>query len=69
MQSVMFKSGLYLVAQTVKSCPTVWEIWVLSLDWEDPPGEGSHGPPYSLENFMDRGACWATVHAVAKRRT
>ena len=33
---IMFKSGLYLVAQTVKNCPTMWETWVLSLDWEDP---------------------------------
>ena len=35
---------------------------------EDPPGEG-HGNPlqYScLENPMDRGAWWATVHRVAK---
>ena len=36
-----------------------------------PPG-GGHGNPlqYScLENSMDRGAWWATVHGVAKRRT
>ena len=35
------------------------------------PG-GGHGNPlqYScLENPMDRGACWATVHRVAKSRT
>jgi len=35
------------------------------------PG-GGHGNPlqYScLENPMDRGAWWATVHAVAKSRT
>ena len=35
------------------------------------PGEG-HGNPlqYScLENPMDRGAWWATVHGVAKNRT
>ena len=35
------------------------------------PG-GGHGNPlqYScLENPMDRGACWATVHGVAKSRT
>ena len=34
--------------------------------------EGGHGNPlhYSyLENPMDRGAWWATVHRVAKRRT
>ena len=35
------------------------------------PG-GGHGNPlqYScLENAMDRGACWATVHRVAKSQT
>ena len=35
------------------------------------PGEGSGNPlQYScLENPMDREACWATVHAIAKSRT
>ena len=35
------------------------------------PGEGNDNPPqYScLENLMDRGAFWVTVHGVAKRRT
>ena len=35
------------------------------------PGEGNGNPlQYScLENPMDRGAWWATVHGVAKRRT
>jgi len=35
------------------------------------PG-GEHGNPlqyYCLENPMDRGAWWATVHAVTKSRT
>ena len=35
------------------------------------PG-GEHGHPlqyYCLENPMDRGAWWATVHRVAKSRT
>ena len=44
---------------------------VPSLNQEDPPG-GGHGNPlqYSyLENPMDRGAWWATVHGVAKNRT
>ena len=26
----------FLVAQTVKSLPAVWETWVQSLGWEDP---------------------------------
>ena len=35
------------------------------------PGEGCGNPlQYScLENRMDRGAWWATVHGVAKSRT
>ena len=35
------------------------------------PGEGNGNPlQYScLENLMDRGACWATVHGVAKSWT
>jgi len=41
------------------------------LGWGRPPGEG-HGNPlqYScMENPMDRGARWATVHGVTKSRT
>ena len=35
------------------------------------PGEGHDNPlQYScLENPMDRGACWATVHGVTKNQT
>ena len=42
------------------------EMQAQSLDWEDPL-RGGHGNPlqYShLENPMDRGAWWATVHKV-----
>ena len=40
-----FRSGpsLYrysLVAQRVKNPPAMWEIWVVSLSWEDPLEEG-----------------------------
>ena len=44
------------------------EMWVLSLGWEDSHGEGNGNPlQYScLENPMDRGAWWATVHGVTK---
>ena len=34
--------------------------------------EGGNGTPLQyccLENFKDRGACWATVHRVAKSQT
>ena len=46
------------------------ETWVRSLGWEDFPGEGNGNPlQYScLENPMDRGAWWATVHGVAESR-
>ena len=35
------------------------------------PGDGNGNPlQYSyLENSMDRGACWATVHGVSKSLT
>ena len=38
---------------------------------ERSPGEGNGNPfQYSgLENSMDRGAWWATVHGIAKSRT
>ena len=39
--------------------------------WGRSPGEGNGNPlQYSfLENPMDRGAWWATVHGVAKSQT
>ena len=48
----------------------VWDP-VRSLCWQDSPGEGNDNPlQYScLENPMDGGAWWATVHGVAKSRT
>ena len=57
-----------LVAQTVKKLPAMWETWVRSLGWGDPLEEGMATQlQYScLENPMDRGARWATVHGVAE---
>ena len=59
------------MAQSSKRLPAMRETWVQSLGWEDPPGEGNGNPlQYScLENPMDRGAWWATVHGVAKSQT
>ena len=39
--------------------------------WGGSPGEGNGNPlQYScLENSMDRGAWWATVHGVTKSQT
>ena len=64
-----FHFSLFLVAQTVKSLPTMQETQVQSLGWEDPL-EKDMATQYSyLENSMDRGAWWATVHEVAKSWT
>ena len=42
----------------------VQETQVQSLGWEDSPGGGNGNPLqyFCLENPMNRGACWATVH-------
>ena len=47
------------------------ETWVQSLGREDPLEKEMANPlQYScLENPMDRGAWWATVHGVAKSQT
>ena len=54
------------MAQLVKHPPAMWETWVLSLGWEDSPGEGKGHPlRYSgLENSID-----CIVHGVAKSWT
>ena len=60
------------MAQRLKRLPAMWETWVQSLGREYlSSGEGNGNPlQYScLENPMDRGAWWATVHGVAKSRT
>ena len=46
------------------------ETWVLSLGWEDLLEKGMATHSFScLNNPMDRGAWYATVHGVAKSRT
>ena len=64
-------NGASLVAQTLKLLTAMWETWVLSLGQEDSPGEGHDDPLQHscLENPMDRGAWWATVHGVTNSRT
>ena len=63
-------SLVLILVQMVKNLPAM-EIWVQSLGWEDPPGEGNGNPlQYScLENPMDRGALWSAVHGVTKSWT
>ena len=59
------------MAQRLKHLPAMQETQDRSLGWEDPPGEGNGKPlQYScLENPMEGGAWWATVHGVTKSRT
>ena len=56
------------MTQRVKILPAIQETQVPSLGQEDSPGEGNGNPlQYScLENSMDRGAWWATVHGVTE---
>ena len=44
---------------------------VSSIPWSGSSSEGGHGNPLHscLENPMDRGIWWATVHGVAKCQT
>ena len=59
-----------LVAQKLKHLPGMRETWVGSLGRDRSPGEGNGNPlQYSyLENPMEGGAWWATVHGVTKSR-
>ena len=66
--NIYTEKGPPLVVQVVKNQLAMQETWVQSLGWEDSPG-GGYGHPlqYScLENRMDRGAWWATVHGDCK---
>ena len=58
------------MAQTVKNLPAMQETWVQSLGQEDPLQKGmvSHSS-ILVENSMDRGTWWATVHGVTQSRT
>jgi len=59
-----------LVAQTVKNPPAMRVTWVQSLGREHPLEKAWQPTPVSyLENSMDRGVLWATVHGVAKSWT
>ena len=61
-------SWAFLVAQMVKNLPTMWEIWVQSLDWEDSldGGVATHSSILAWRIPMDRGAGRATVHGGGK---
>ena len=50
-------------------CPPLWSsMWISKLHKKLPHGEGNGNPLQDscLENSMDRGAWWATVHGVTK---
>ena len=51
-----------LLAQTIKNPPTMQEIWLQSLGWEDPLEEGmaTHSNILSWRIPMDRGA-WQAI--------
>ena len=55
-----------LVAQSVKNLRAMQETQVQSLGWEDPLVKEVPLQSSCLENSMDKGAWWATVHGVAK---
>ena len=61
-------SWAFLVAQTVKNPPAMWETWVRSQGWEDPLEEGiaTHSSILAWRIPMDRGAWQAAVHGVAE---
>ena len=60
----------FLVAEVKASACNVGDLSSIP-GWGRSPGEGNGNPlQYScLENPMDGGACWATVHSVAKSQT
>ena len=62
-------SWTFLVAPMVKNSRAMQETWVWSLGWEDPVEEGMAIQISCLENPMDRGVWWATVHRIAKSQT
>ena len=57
-----------MVAQKIKNLPAVQEAWVRFLGKKDPLENERNGNPlqYScLQNSVDRGTWWATIHRVA----
>ena len=60
-----------LVAQMIKNLPSVWEISLRSLGWEDSLAEGmaTQSGIFAWSIPMDRGAWQAKVHGVRKSST
>ena len=59
-----------LVSQTKESTCNAGDLGSIP-GWGRSPGEGNGNPLqyFCLENPMDGGACWATVHGVVKSWT
>ena len=68
MEKNIWGNGASLVAQRLKHLPAMQVDLGSIPGWGRSPGEGNGNPlQYScLENPMDRGAWWATVHSVTK---
>ena len=59
-----------LVAEMVKNPSAMQKTWVQLLDQEDPLEKEMATLQCScLENSMDRGAWWATVHGAVESQT
>ena len=71
--NILIFMGGFPGGSVVKNLPTVQEIWVQSLGWEDPLEKemATHSSFFFffffLENPMNRGACCAIVYGVTKR--
>ena len=66
--AISYKLQISLVALRVKNLSVMPETWVWSLGWEDPL-EKEMATHSCLENSMNRGGWWATVHQPTKNRT
>ena len=60
------------MAELINNLPPIQETWVRSLGQEDALEKEMttySSIIYCLENSVDRGAWWATVHGVTRSRT
>ena len=45
------------MAQLVKNPPAMWETWVCSVDWDDPPEKGKVTYPLHYSGLEDSQDC------------
>ena len=70
--SIPWSSWTSLAAQTVKRLPTMWEIWVQSLGWEDPLEKemATHSSILAWKiPWMEEPGKLQSVRGVAKNQT